>query len=204
MKSETFGEYIRKLRKENRMSLRQLADKIDFDQSSLSKIERGGITAPQNLVKPLAKNLGIVYRELQIKYLSEKLYYELKDADYPIESIEAAKKRLEREKGGTKKTVEKAKLIQKIINYLDGMPVEKAWIFGSFARNQESLDSDIDLIVRFVKPNKIDLFDYVGMSQELENITGRQIDLVEEGFILPRAREKVEKEKIMIYERKAG
>ena len=91
-----------------------------------------------------------------------------------------------------------------IIGYLNKKPIEKAWLFGSFARNEESFDSDIDLLVRFVKPNKVDLFDYVGLRQDLEDLTGRQIDLVEEGFVLPNAKIQIDQEKVLIYERKAG
>ena len=35
------GEKIRQLRKENKDTLKQLAEKIDYDWSNLSKIERG-------------------------------------------------------------------------------------------------------------------------------------------------------------------
>ena len=95
-------------------------------------------------------------------------------------------------------------LIDKIKTYFVEQPIEKAWLFGSFARNEESLDSDIDLLVRFKKPNNIDLFDYVGLTQDLEDLTGRQVDLVEEGRLIPNAEKIVEREKILIYERKAG
>ena len=100
MNSETFGEQIRRVRQEKRLSLRQLASKIDFDQSTLSKIERNEAIAPSKLIKPLSKHLSINYKELQIKYLSERLFYELKNEDYGMESIEIAKKRLEKERSG--------------------------------------------------------------------------------------------------------
>ena len=100
--------------------------------------------------------------------------------------------------------MQKANLLNQIKNFLAQQPVEKAWVFGSFARNDESYDSDIDLLVRFKTPNKLDLFDYVGIKQELEQLSGRQVDLVEEGYLLPNAKEIIEKEKVLIYERKAG
>ena len=37
---QTFGEYIRELRENNKMPLRKLAALLDIDQSTLSKIER--------------------------------------------------------------------------------------------------------------------------------------------------------------------
>jgi len=41
MKSETFGEYIRRLREEKKLPLRKVAAQLDIDTSTLSKVERG-------------------------------------------------------------------------------------------------------------------------------------------------------------------
>ena len=200
MRSETFGEFIRKKRIERGLTLRQVSNKVDVDQSTMSKIERNELIASQRIIKPLSEELGVEYRELQIKFLSEKIYYELKQEDYPIESLEIAKKRLERERGGTSHEMERKQLIERVRNYLKNKPIDKAWIFGSFARSQESYDSDIDLMVKFRQPNNLDLFDFVGLTIDLEEITGRQVDLVEEGYVLPNAKKKIEEEKVLIYE----
>jgi len=204
MNSETFGELIRKKRIEKRLALRELANKIDLDQSTLSKVERNELIAPPRIINSLSASLGLEYKELQIKYLSEKLYQELKDWDYSVESLELAKKRIEKEKTGTNFELERKKLVGRIEKYLSNQPIEKAWLFGSFAREEESYDSDIDLLIRFRQPHKIDLFEYVGMRQDLEDITGRQVDLVEEGQELPKIRGIIEQEKRLIYERKAS
>ncbi|MCB9346062.1 MAG: DUF86 domain-containing protein [Lewinellaceae bacterium] len=74
------------------MTLRQVSNKVDVDQSTMSKIERNELIASQRIIKPLSEELGVEYRELQIKFLSEKIYYELKHEDYPTESLETAKK----------------------------------------------------------------------------------------------------------------
>ncbi|MBK6901272.1 MAG: helix-turn-helix transcriptional regulator [Saprospirales bacterium] len=39
------------------MSLRELASALNYDQSSLSKIERNELTAPVELVRPMAEKL---------------------------------------------------------------------------------------------------------------------------------------------------
>lgn len=204
MNSETFGEKIRRLRLKNQLALRQLAAEIDFDQSTLSKVERNEVIAPQRIIRNLAKLLKQDYREFQIKYLSERIFYELKGMDYASAALGLVERRLEEEHAGTTSKLRKASLINKIKKYLSKQPVIKAWLFGSFARSEESLDSDIDILVRFKKSNKIDLFDYVGMIQDLEDITGRQIDLVEEGHLIPSAEKNVDKEKILIYEGNGG
>ena len=55
-------------------------------------------------------------------------------------------------------------------------------------------------MVKFRQPNNLDLFDFVGLTIDLEEITGRQVDLVEEGYVLPNAKKKIEEEKVLIYE----
>jgi hypothetical protein len=139
-----------------------------------------------------------------VKYQAERVYYLLKDSDYPMESLALAKRRLETEGQGTSRALERARLLDRLREYLSRQPIEKAWIFGSFARAEESYDSDIDILVRFIRPNKMDLLTYVGMKQELERLSGRQVDLVEEGFLIPNAQERIEQEKELFYERKAG
>ncbi|MEO8149857.1 MAG: nucleotidyltransferase domain-containing protein [Bacteroidia bacterium] len=94
-------------------------------------------------------------------------------------------------------------IVQKINTYLESQPVDKAWIFGSYARNQQNDNSDIDLMISFSKNSKITLFKYADMLLALEKITGRKVDLVEEGQIKYWAKAYVEKDKILIYERRA-
>jgi predicted nucleotidyltransferase len=201
MYSETFGERIRRLRVEQGISLRELAAALNYDQSSLSKVERNALPAPAHLIRGMAEKLGDDYRELVIKYQSERVYYLLKACDYALESLEVAKRRLEQEGSGTTRTMQRAKLLRRIKDYLAEQPVDKAWIFGSFARNQASYDSDLDILVQFMRPNKLNLLDFVGMKQDLEKLSGRQVDLVEETSLMPSVRDRIEQEKMLIYER---
>ena len=203
MNSITFGELIKQLRIEKELALREVAAAIELDQSQLSKVERDKMIAPQRVIPKLSKFLGIDYKELQIKYLSDKLYKEFKNIDFSLESLEIVVKRIETEKSGTSYELEKKKLIKRIKEYLKNKPIEKVWLFGSFARNEENLDSDIDLLIRFLKPSKIDLFEYIGIRQDLEDLTGRQIDLVQEGQEIEKIKPFINKDKRLIYERKA-
>ena len=203
MNSITFGELIKQLRIEKELALREVAAAIELDQSQLSKVERDKMIAPQRVIPKLSKFLGIDYKELQIKYLSDKLYKEFKNIDFSLESLEIVVKRIETEKSGTSYELEKKKLIKRIKEYLKNKPIEKVWLFGSFARNEENLDSDIDLLIRFLKPSKIDLFEYIGIRQDLEDLTGRQVDLVEEGQEIEKIKPFINKDKRLIYERKA-
>ncbi|MCD4793007.1 MAG: nucleotidyltransferase domain-containing protein [Bacteroidales bacterium] len=92
-------------------------------------------------------------------------------------------------------------IINKISNYFNTKPIEKAWIFGSYSRNEESDKSDIDILVKFSPNNKITLFYYLQLKYELEKLTGKSIDFVEEGQLEKFALESFNKDKVLIYER---
>ena len=104
----------------------------------------------------------------------------------------------------TEQTIHYKKINHQIKSYFKNQPIEKAWIFGSFARQTATYKSDIDILVQFVQPNNIDLFDYIGMKQDLEDLTGFKIDLVEQGQEDERIKTNIEKDKILIYERKTN
>ena len=93
--------------------------------------------------------------------------------------------------------------INKISKYFDTQPIEKAWIFGSYARAEEDARSDIDILVNFIPDEKVTLFKYVHIVNDLQTLTGKKIDLVENGQLKKFAERSVEKEKVLIYERKA-
>jgi predicted nucleotidyltransferase len=95
-------------------------------------------------------------------------------------------------------------ILHKIRDTLEKSPVSKAWLFGSFARNEETKDSDIDILVQFNPNAKISLFDYGGIVYNLEQSTGRRIDLVEEHTLKPFAKATAERDKKLIYERKTS
>jgi predicted nucleotidyltransferase len=94
-----------------------------------------------------------------------------------------------------------AKMLNDIVTVLDKSPVEKAWLFGSFARNEEDSQSDIDILIRFSPHEKITLFRYGGIVYNLEQVTSRKVDLVEEGMLQSFALETAEKDKVLIYEK---
>ncbi len=57
--------------------------------------------------------------------------------------------------------------------------VSELAFFGSVLREDFRPSSDIDLLVSFSSKAKISLFDLVRMQNELEEIFGRKVDLVE-------------------------
>ena len=94
-----------------------------------------------------------------------------------------------------------AQMKDKICKYFATQPIEKAWLFGSYARGEERPDSDVDILVVFDKNGKVGLFKYAHIVNELEAVLGKNVDLVVDGALLPFAVETANRDKILIYER---
>ena len=94
-------------------------------------------------------------------------------------------------------------IINKISKYFTNQPIEKAWVFGSYARSEEDKKSDIDILVNFTTDSKVTLFKYIHIVNDLQTLTGKRIDLVEEGQLKQFAKSSADSDKILIYERKA-
>ena len=93
---------------------------------------------------------------------------------------------------------------QTIADYFKTQPVVKAWLFGSFARGEQRPGSDVDILFvpdRSGKP--FSLFTIGGMLMDLQELLGRDVDLVVEGTLRPYAAETANRDKILIYERKS-
>lgn len=91
--------------------------------------------------------------------------------------------------------------LNKIKHYFATQPVLKAWLFGSFARGEQREDSDVDIAVIFDPDAKVSLLDHSGIMCDLEDITGRAVDVATYDSIYPRIKKEVDKDKILIYER---
>jgi predicted nucleotidyltransferase len=64
-------------------------------------------------------------------------------------------------------------------------------IFGSYARNQQTDKSDVDILVEFNKPIGIDFID---LAEELEQILSIKVDLVSKRGLKERHFKAIEKE----------
>lgn len=96
---------------------------------------------------------------------------------------------------------ERIEMIGKIQKFFETQPVERAWLFGSFSRQEERPDSDIDLLVDFVPESDVSLMDHVRMSYGLQDCLRREVDLVTNGTLLPFAITTANNDKYQIYER---
>lgn len=90
-------------------------------------------------------------------------------------------------------------LLDKIRYVLSNEPVTRAWLFGSYARGQETSTSDIDILVEMA-PNDLTMLGFLKIQTKLEKATNRPVDLIESECLEDFARESAEKDKILFYE----
>lgn len=90
--------------------------------------------------------------------------------------------------------------IRMIADYFRNKPVLRAFLFGSFSRDEALENSDIDILVELDYSKHIGL-GFVGMKLDLENKLHKSIDLVSSesvsNYILPF----IERDKTLIYEK---
>lgn len=87
-----------------------------------------------------------------------------------------------------------------LAEYFRQQPVERVWLFGSYARGEEREDSDVDLLVDLDPTQSVGLR-FFGMWSDIERLLGRNVDLVTENGLDDYARESVNRDKIIVYER---
>ena len=87
-----------------------------------------------------------------------------------------------------------------IAEYFKSQPVQKAWLFGSFARGEDTPLSDVDILVQFDEGG-ISLLKHAAMICELEKLLDRPVDIVPEKMLRPSVRENITQDKKLIYER---
>src|SRR5580698_8699239 len=90
--------------------------------------------------------------------------------------------------------------IQIVRDYFSGQPVIKAYLFGSYSRNEADNNSDVDILVDLDYTKHIGL-GFVTMQSELQQKLHKKIDLVSSKAISKYIKPFIEKEKVLIYER---
>lgn len=107
---------------------------------------------------------------------------------------------------GRQQTVgEKQLVVSKICEVCSRFPaIERAYLFGSFARDTFSDDSDIDIRLDIDASHAFNLHDLEHFSKQVEQFTNRSADVVTAKTIKNTAlHDAIERDKELIYEREA-
>ena len=89
--------------------------------------------------------------------------------------------------------------IQIIRDYFVGKPVLKAYLFGSYSRNEADECSDVDILVDLDYSRHIGL-GFVQMKLDLEAKLNKPVDLVSSEGVSRRIMPYINKDKMLIYD----
>jgi len=87
------------------------------------------------------------------------------------------------------------------INYsyiIEKYHITKIGLFGSFARDEQTQDSDVDLLIE-IEDGITDIYDLkVSLNKYLSNAFDRSVDLAREKYLKPYAKELILKDTIYV------
>jgi uncharacterized protein len=93
-------------------------------------------------------------------------------------------------------SIQKQGIIEK---YFRDKPVKKAYLFGSFARNEENNESDIDILVDLDYAEGANFFMFIDMQEQLSVLLKNKVDLVSSNGLSKHIKPYIEAEKKLIF-----
>ena len=92
---ETFGEYIKRLRTENELTLTQLAAKLDLDSANLSKIENNKREFDEKRLELLANVFNLDIAQLRTEFFSDIIAKKIYENNCDSETLILKKQKVE-------------------------------------------------------------------------------------------------------------
>lgn len=86
----TFGEQVRYLRKELKLSLREVAEQVDIDPSLLGKIERNNRQPTKEQIKLIAEFFKFDEKQLTKEFISDQIAYKIIEEEADIDTLKVA------------------------------------------------------------------------------------------------------------------
>lgn len=90
----TFGEYLRKLRKDKSLSLRDLSSRLKVDSSLIAKIERNERSPSKEFIRQIAIFFNIEEQKLINEFLSDFIAYKIIEEKVDIDILKAAEEKV--------------------------------------------------------------------------------------------------------------
>jgi predicted nucleotidyltransferase/DNA-binding XRE family transcriptional regulator len=72
-------------------------------------------------------------------------------------------------------------------------------VFGSFARGDQTPESDVDLLVEFADRDKVSGLRFVGAANHLEDLLGREVDFVQPHLLKDRLRPRIMEDVVYVW-----
>jgi predicted nucleotidyltransferase len=81
-------------------------------------------------------------------------------------------------------------------DFIERYKIREIGIFGSYVKNRQSKESDLDILVDFDEVPT--LFDFVGLRDELSDILNIRVDLVMKSALKPRIGKRILEEVVLL------
>ncbi|MDD3772354.1 MAG: helix-turn-helix transcriptional regulator [Bacteroidales bacterium] len=91
---ETFGEYVKRLRTENNLTLTQLAAQLDMDSANLSKIENGKRDFDEKRLIKLANFFNLSIDKLKTEFFSDLIAKKIYQTKYCHKTLLLAEEKI--------------------------------------------------------------------------------------------------------------
>jgi len=90
--------------------------------------------------------------------------------------------------------------INTIRDFFSGLPVKKAYLFGSYSRDEADENSDIDILVELDHSTPIGMR-FFSYGSDLQDLLKKKVDIVSAEGLSQYVKPFIDKEKVLIYER---
>lgn len=77
--------------------------------------------------------------------------------------------------------------------------IAHAGVFGSTARGEQHAESDIDIIIDFDPSARITVFDYAGIREDIADLFGQRVDVVDQRGLKPEVRPNVARDLVYAF-----
>lgn len=121
---------------------------------------------------------------------SDFLRLAVKQLLYGKEKTEALETKTNAKKSNMQTHAEILALLEKNKSKIQSFGAKRVGVFGSYARGEQSPESDIDVLVEFY-PKKKNFHNYMQLKLFLENLLGKKVDLVIKEAIRPELKERI-------------
>ena len=92
---KTFGETIKDIRKNEELTLKEVANKLKIDTSLLSKIEKNQRRPSKQFIKDFSDIFHLSERELTISFLSDSIVYSIQEEEVAQEALKVAESKMD-------------------------------------------------------------------------------------------------------------
>ncbi len=190
---------IRKARKSKKMTLQSVSAKLKIDVAILSKIERGLRPISESQLKALCKLYQIDLLQVQKAIKAEEIVQLLKgyNQQEEIEILKLAEKQLLYQPAKKLQFEDIKGPLRTIFKKFQS--IQKAWIFGSFARGENNELSDIDIVI--TADHGFSYFQLADVQHQAEEKLKIKIDIGFKNAMKPEIMQQIHDDLILIYER---